>query len=374
MEEKDIDHKAIRTYEGDIADAIQHRQTSQASMVVADQEKKHEEEEKVLVVHADEAPKAKSNWLKNTLMIIGSLILLGAGVAAVYYFYTVSPLSVRQPAAPAPVQTAVTVSSIVTPDLQKVADITNKTPSGIINTIQQVAQANPLQNGNILEIILGQEGTTTVNGKAVSQLTRVTGPDFFVLMGLLAPDALTTSLTDQWMLGFYSASNTMPVETAPVIIATTTTTVATSTISATSTKTATSTIATTTIATTTITATTTSTAAATSFYSQAPATVSTPFIILTNNFFQNAFAGMLSWESTMPADLSAIFGITPAEWSSGAFHDKLIKNKNVREFTDSSGNVLFLYSFIDNNTLVIAQNEAALGEIITRFENQAYVR
>jgi hypothetical protein len=356
MEEKDIDHKAIRTYEGDIADSIQHRQTSQASMVVAAQEKKHEEE--VLVVHADEAPKTRGNWLKNTLMILGSLILLGAGVAAVYYFYTISPLSVRQPTAPAPVQTAVTVSSIVTPDLQKVADITNQNPSGIINKINQVAQANQLQSGDILEIILGQEASTTQNGKVSSALERVTGPQFFVLMGLLAPDALTTSLTDQWMLGFYSASNTTPVESAPVIIATTTV--------ATTTATSTTVIATT--------STSTDTADTEFTFTEPPATVATPFIILTNNFFQNAFAGMLSWESTMPSDLSAIFGITPAEWSSGTFHDKLVKNKNVREFTDSSGSVLFLYSFIDNNTLVIAQNEAALTEIITRFENQAYVR
>ena len=83
---------------------------------------------------------------------------------------------------------------------------------------------------------------------------------------------------------------------------------------------------------------------------------------------------MLSWEPTMPSDVSAFFQIQPAQWSEGSFHDKLIKNKNVREFTDNSGNVLLLYSFIDNNTLVIAQSEAALGEIITRFENQAYVR
>ena len=76
----------------------------------------------------------------------------------------------------------------------------------------------------------------------------------------------------------------------------------------------------------------------------------------------------------MPSDFSAIFGLQPAQWSGGSFKDKIIKNKDVREFSDISGNTLFLYSFINNNTIVIARDEGALGEIINRFENNAYVR
>ncbi len=316
MEEKDIDPKTIRTYESDIANAIQHRQTSQASMVIASEEKKREQEKNIVIVRGNdsEAPKNRNKWLKNILMIIASLILLGAGVAVAYYFYTISPLSVRQPSTPTATSTSVIVTSIITPDLQKVLDITGQTPAGIISGVMKESQANPLPNGGILEIVMGKQASSTQNGKT-STLTRVTGPQFISMIGLVPPNALTSSLTSQWMFGFYSSPN-----------------------------------------------------------DNSAGTTSAPFVVFTDNFFQNAFAGMLSWESTMPSDFSALFGIQPAEWSGGSFHDKLIKNKNVREFTNSDGNVLFLYSFIDNNTLVIAQNEAALGEIITRFESQAYVR
>jgi len=311
MEEKDIDPKTIRTYEGDIADAIQHRQTSQASIVVAAEEKKHREEQQgnVVIVNDNDGQKNHNSWIKNTLMIVISLLLLAAGIFVAYYFYTISPLSVRQPSTVATNPSTVTIASIVTPDVQKIVDVTGQSATGIVSQIEKESTANPLQNGGILEIVLGQQATTTQNGKTTSVLNRVTGPEFISMMGIQPPSSLTSSLSDQWMLGIYSSSST-----------------------------------------------------------------TAPFIILTENFFQNAFAGMLSWEPTMPSDVSAFFQIQPAQWSEGSFHDKLIKNKNVREFTDNSGNVLLLYSFIDNNTLVIAQSEAALGEIITRFENQAYVR
>ena len=314
MEEKDIDQKSIRTYESDVANAIQHHGTSQASMVVAAQEKKHAEE-KVFVVNSGTAQKKQTSWVKNILMILGSLILLAAGVGAAYYFYTISPLSVQQPVTPAATSTPIISTSIIRPDLQKVTDITNQNSSGILAKIEQQAQANVLPNGGILELILGiQASTTTQNGKTTTNFVRVTGPQFISLLGLTPPNALTSTLTNQWMIGFYSPAG------------------------------------------------------------DASTTNQAPFVVLTENFFQNAFAGMLGWEPTMAPDLSSLFGIPSAELVGGGFHDKLIKNKNVREYIDGSGNVLFLYSFINNGTLVIAQNETTLSALVDKFESQAYVR
>jgi hypothetical protein len=247
-------------------------------------------------------------------MIAISVLLLAAGIGAVYYFYTISALSVRQPSTPGSASSVTAASSIVTPDKQKIIDVTGLDPANTLSLIEKQWQANPLSGGGILEIILGQQASTTQNGKTVMALTKVTGPQFISIIGLAPPDALTSTLTNQWMLGFYTSANN--------VVATTT----------------------------------------------------TPFVILTENFFQNAFSGMLKWEPTMPSDLSALFGIQSSQWEGGSFQDKLVGNKDVREFTDSNGNTLFLYSFIDNNTLVIAQNEAALGEIISRFESRAYVR
>ena len=150
-----------------------------------------------------------------------------------------------------------------------------------------------------------------------------------------------------------------------------------------------------------------------------------PFIILTNNFFQNAYAGMISWEKTMPDDLVNVFGyadktvkqentvttVLPISFAStsptstpalpnfasstatsaipsfvytppissyfniqGSFKDGVIDNKDVRAFTEPDGTMLVLYSFVDNNTIVITTDENALAEIINRLEKQTFIR
>ena len=316
MEEKEIDQKAIRTYESDIANSIQHRHTSQVSMVTAEEDKKHQQEivqqQKADTATGDKIPENKIMRGKNILMILVSLVLLAAGTAIAYYFYVISPLSIQQPVTLPMNPSAVTITSVITPDLQKIIDITGKNAGEIIQQIEKESQTYPLSDGGILEIVLGTQASTTPENKTT--LIKVTGTQFISMIGLTPPNALTSALTDQWMLGFYS-SGTDSAEIS-----------------------------------------------------------STPFIIATDNFFQNAFAGMLQWEPTMPSQVSGLFGIQPTQWSGGSFQDKVIQNKDSREFVDSSGNVLFLYSFIDNNTLVMAQNEAALGEIIHRFESRAYIR
>jgi hypothetical protein len=58
----------------------------------------------------------------------------------------------------------------------------------------------------------------------------------------------------------------------------------------------------------------------------------------------------------------------------GSFIDRIIKNKDVREFTAGNGDVIFLYSFIDSTKLVVTGSESALSEILNRLEQQAFVR
>ncbi|MEK7642009.1 MAG: hypothetical protein AAB365_03395 [Patescibacteria group bacterium] len=135
------------------------------------------------------------------------------------------------------------------------------------------------------------------------------------------------------------------------------------------------------------------------------------FVIVTTNFFQNAFAGMLQWESVMADDLkfflypSSISGIanttvatvpavqasstepqassTPVELVQplrsyftirGRFEDRIIKNKDVRAFRTEDGSILFLYSFVDNTHLALASDEATLTEVLTRLEKQSSIR
>ena len=102
------------------------------------------------------------------------------------------------------------------------------------------------------------------------------------------------------------------------------------------------------------------------------------FVVVKTNFFQNAFAGMLQWESSMPQALSAYIQFPTASSTyggpQGKFKDEIIMNKDVRAFVDQTGATDFVYSFVDNSTMVVAGKDATIAEIVSRLENSAFVR
>lgn len=104
--------------------------------------------------------------------------------------------------------------------------------------------------------------------------------------------------------------------------------------------------------------------------------VNQPFLIFKTNYYQNAFAGMLSWENTMQEDIGPLFiGPEPkidaltsdiALSRHPGFEDVTIKNRDTRVLRDQNGKIVFLYSFLDKNTLVITTNADTLEKIATR--------
>ena len=119
------------------------------------------------------------------------------------------------------------------------------------------------------------------------------------------------------------------------------------------------------------------------------------FVMVSDNFYQNAFAGMLQWESVMADDIkkyivppttapvtdfSSTGGKTTTGYNPnylaihGRFIDKNISNKDIREFVTDNGGVAFLYSFLDNNRLIFTSDENLIGEVTSRLERQSYLR
>ncbi|MDE2213088.1 MAG: hypothetical protein KGJ34_00955 [Patescibacteria group bacterium] len=107
------------------------------------------------------------------------------------------------------------------------------------------------------------------------------------------------------------------------------------------------------------------------------------FLIFTTNSYDQAYAGMLSWEDTMQTDLSPLFDRTPPihipeEGNTAAeaiaapqllqspFSDLVVDNEDARVIQDSSGDILLLWTFVDRQTLVITTNQYTLQEIISR--------
>lgn len=316
---------SIRTYEGDVAKTITARGTSAIDMAMA--EKKRETGDENVLTNS-EPPTSH----KKSILIIISLVLVLAGLGGGYYLYSISPLAVVTPQV---IQTK--TSSLVPSDAQAIVAIDGLTAIEIIQAIQ--GKISSIQNpGTITEIV---PYTSDLNGTK----SRVTAQQMIKILKIPAPDILIRSLTPSWMLGAFTDSNNKK----------------------------------------------------------------NIFIVIKNNFFQNAFAGMLAWESVMPDDLKQyLFSVAPQGVSNstspsstitssstlastspeaetlapvipyftlrGQFQDKIVKNKDVREFITADGDTLFLYSFIDNNRMVISANENTLAEIILRLEREAYVR
>lgn len=91
------------------------------------------------------------------------------------------------------------------------------------------------------------------------------------------------------------------------------------------------------------------------------------FIILKNNFYENAFAGMLKWEESIAKDLLPIITNRPIEPFYGKpFQDLVIKNRDIRGLTDENGEPVLMYTFVNRETIVIATHKDTLNEVVSR--------
>ena len=85
---------------------------------------------------------------------------------------------------------------------------------------------------------------------------------------------------------------------------------------------------------------------------------------------------MLAWENNLKDDLGPIFiPPTPAAVTTTSdqvinrrviFEDIVVKNRDTRALRDAEGKIIFLYSFPDKNTIVIATNADTLQKITER--------
>ncbi|MDP1707081.1 MAG: hypothetical protein Q8L30_00770 [bacterium] len=112
-----------------------------------------------------------------------------------------------------------------------------------------------------------------------------------------------------------------------------------------------------------------------------------PFFVLSVSSYGDTFAGMLSWESTMVRDMSALFPPLPADTvdqtasstpsattttaipvltQAMSFRDEVVNNHDVRIYRDANSRSILLYGYWNKSTLVIARDPAAFTEITDR--------
>jgi hypothetical protein len=104
------------------------------------------------------------------------------------------------------------------------------------------------------------------------------------------------------------------------------------------------------------------------------------FLILKTGSYDLTFAGMLSWENDLWQDLKEIFSLksdTESEQTTSVgieikkFQDAVFNNKDCRIVKNTAGEIVFLYSVVDKNTVVITTNVNTLREMISRLNKIA---
>ncbi|MDO8518214.1 MAG: hypothetical protein Q7S26_02915 [bacterium] len=121
--------------------------------------------------------------------------------------------------------------------------------------------------------------------------------------------------------------------------------------------------------------------------------INQPFLILKVDSYGQAYSGMLAWERSMHQNLAPLFDYIPrqripeeniATVSTGSttlttgsspqatpllqtgFVDQIVANHDARVLQNNTGDIYFLWTLLDRNTIVITTNENTLREIISR--------
>ena len=94
------------------------------------------------------------------------------------------------------------------------------------------------------------------------------------------------------------------------------------------------------------------------------------FILLKARSAGDIFDSLRAWEEKMFYDLHDFFGISLTSDKNYLltkdFEDNVVENKNARVLSDNEGNLVFLYAFADNTSVVITDSPEAVREIILR--------
>lgn len=101
------------------------------------------------------------------------------------------------------------------------------------------------------------------------------------------------------------------------------------------------------------------------------------FLIMRLDSFDIAYDGMLKWEKNMLTDLAPIFirpDILVGSASNPQFEDLVVRSRDTRVLKNTRGDILLLYSFIDQDHVAITTSENTFREIVARYLASGLVR
>lgn len=346
--------KNLRTFQGDVAEAMKKQGTSVLSIALAEKKREQDNQKKIAeaglqktsIIPPTEIQKSGS--LKSTLpperpiqsvisepvvvpvnhearnriiIITSSIIFILLGIGAVGAFY------VFQKNAPTPITTEPAENkSIVAYNKASAVAVDTATQDELFETLNRQRREKVLGDNETLYISLVTTATD-------NSLVPISPARFFKIFENSAPASLIRAFGSKMMFGLYKT------------------------------------------------------------------TQNEPFLLIRVDSFDNAFTGMLEWEAGINKDIGILFSknllpvteVAPGVGQSAgtttiqktlnvdlandtSFEDETIKNKDIRILRNKQGDTILLYSFIDKNTLLITASIEVLQAMVNKVADQKLVR
>jgi len=285
MDKKRTPLKQIRTFQGDVADALQKQQESLASI----QQVEHLKKKKVKLAKTSSVNSKKRKEF--FYLLLGSLLLLALSAIGVWYAYNEYVEKTTTPPMVVP------ANRFIYADTEVVLNITAISREDFIKTLSNAIEGVP--EGKLSHIVLKKN---VVRGDGL-----LSSSEFLDILKSQAPGNLIRALNPLFMFGAIGEN---------------------------------------------------------------------AFLIMKLASFENAYAGMLAWEKNLNRDIGPLFAtakLSRSAPSESTFIDLRDKNKDIRAFMFEDQTIL-VYSFLDNNTLIIADNVEILGTLIERLTQEKLSR
>jgi len=279
--------KQIRTFQGDVANALQNQQESLVSI----QQAEHLKKDSVSSTNNTLSPDSKRR-IEFFFLILGSLLLFILGTVGAWYAYNEFVKKTTVPITIAPANKFISTNAEIN------LDLTNASRGTLISALSDATENVP--PGEIKHVVLRKKDADNATFLLPTN-------EFLNILESHAPGFLVRAFDPLFMFGSLGNST---------------------------------------------------------------------FLIIRLVSFENAFAGMLEWEIDMAADIGPLFATAqflrdvPPE---AVFTDVADKNKDVRRLALGDQTIL-LYSFFDNNMLIITDNIETLRTLIDRLTREKLSR
>lgn len=342
-----VELRQLRTYEDDVKNIIGNQNVSTSDMMLAEQKKRFKQQTVKPNVVQVEKPKKTLN-LKPVITGLASILLFAGGAFAIYFTYNhIMGNNIG-------INFAVVNNDLIDIDETVTIDSRNKTLREIVGEIRNIISAQEVgDGGELIELKVIKDVVRDVDGVEKVAKEQLISEDFFTLIESDAPQPLLRSLNDTLIIGLHKRFKMEP------------------------------------------------------------------FVILQTQDLDQTYSGMLDWERTMVREIRDIFfenlgssqlftPIITADVSTTTddvvatstevatstaqatstpevvipepsyvdvpFRDLVISNKDARGLVDEDGEIIFFYSIVDNQNLIITTNRETLDLVLNRISVAKLIR